>query len=83
MTNEELLSVIKQRFVLTEDGATATGVREHQLRNMLVKVIELHKSIDNPNFSDSDKWCWQCAEGRGYAKYPCPTIQAIESELNV
>ena len=44
-------------------------------------VVELHKPIDNPNHPNVDEWCWQCADGRGYAKYPCPTIQAIEKEL--
>lgn len=44
-------------------------------------VVELHKPINNPNHPNVDEWCWQCADGRGYAKYPCPTIQAIEKEL--
>ena len=48
-----------------------------QNRKALRAVVELHKPINNPNFPDSDIWCWQCADGRGYAKYPCPTIQAI------
>ena len=52
-----------------------------QNRKALRAVVELHKPINNPNFPDSDIWCWQCADGRGYAKYPCPTIQAIEKEL--
>lgn len=44
-------------------------------------IVKLHKAIDNPNFPESDPWCWQCAEGRGYAKWPCSTIQAIIKEL--
>ena len=45
-------------------------------------VVELHK----PAFAVVDgvkgaEWCYQCADQRGYAKYPCPTIQAIEAEL--
>lgn len=80
MTNEELLAVIKQRFVLTEDGATTTGVREHQLRNMLVKIVELHKP--QPTTIPDDPKCDACS-GLDWADYPCPTIQAIESELNV
>jgi len=44
--------------------------------------VELHK----PAFAVVDgvkgtEWCYQCAYERGYAKYPCPTIQAIEKEL--
>lgn len=72
MTHEELLAKIETRF--DEDN-------HHLLKNALRAVVELHKPINNPNFPDSDMWCWQCADGRGYAKYPCPTIQAIEKEL--
>ncbi len=69
MTHEELL------FKSVTSGDTSTS-------NALRAVVELHNPINNPNFPDSDIWCWQCADGRGYAKYPCPTIQAIEKELN-
>ena len=44
-------------------------------------VVELHKPVINPNSKEPDSWCFQCAEGRYYAKYPCPTIQAIEKML--
>lgn len=70
MTHDELLFYI--------DEVAMLGQKEWKA---LRAVVELHKPIHNPNFPDSDKWCWQCAEGRGYAKYPCPTIQAIEKEL--
>ena len=45
-------------------------------------VVELHK----PAFATVDgvkgpEWCYQCSEGRGYAKWPCTTIQAIERAL--
>ena len=74
MTHEELLAKID------EGGARAFQVDSYGWI-ALRAVVELHKPINNPNFPDSDIWCWQCADGRGYAKYPCPTIQAIEKEL--
>jgi hypothetical protein len=76
MTHEELLAKISD---LGDNclGIMAGAVMSDALR----AVVEMHKPINNPNFPDSDIWCWQCADGRGYAKYPCPTIQAIEKEL--
>lgn len=75
MTHDDLLIEINRRL----DVAYYNG--DPQSMRALRAVVELHKPIHNPNFPDSDKWCLQCAEGRGYAKYPCPTIRAIEAEL--
>lgn len=72
MTHDELLEQID---FLSIDGLLAW------VQPTLLAVVELHKPIDNPNFPDSDKWCLQCAEGRGYAKWPCPTIQTIQKKL--
>lgn len=68
MTHDELLELL-------DDWTNSPRTKA------LRAVVELHKPIYNPNFEDSEPWCWQCAEGRGYAKYPCPTITAIEKEL--
>ncbi len=76
MTHDELLDRIAQAGLEPEGNVMPT-----HLMLALRAVVELHKPIYNPNFEDSEPWCWQCAEGRGYAKYPCPTIQAIEKEL--
>jgi hypothetical protein len=77
MTHEELLAKVNALDYFI--GPEPSGDKAvYALR----AVVELHKPIYNPNFEDSEPWCWQCAEGRGYAKYPCPTIQAIEKELN-
>ena len=76
MTHEELLAKINKRIA----HYIPAGI-DDQIAIALRAVVELHKPINNPNFPDSDIWCWQCADGRGYAKYPCPTIQAIEKEL--
>ena len=78
MTHEELLQKINEMQCEDYKGIGAIPDWPYQV---IRAVVELHRPINNPNFPDSDKWCWQCAEGRGYAKYPCPTIQAIEKEL--
>lgn len=80
MTQEELLAKIEVFIAeFCEDEKDFCDVCSPW--KALRAVVELHKPIDNPNFPDSNRWCWQCAEGRGYAKYPCSTIQAIEKEL--
>jgi len=80
MTHDELLAKIydstnglkyEDIFILLSENT-----------NALRAVVELHK----PAFTIVDgvkgvEWCYQCADQRGYAKYPCPTIQAIEKEL--
>jgi hypothetical protein len=71
MTHDELLAIC-DNYSFKDSAEPVKALRA---------VVELHKPIYNPNFEKSDLWCWQCAEGRGYAKYPCPTIQAIEKEL--
>ncbi len=79
MTHEELLAKIEDKKELCKYA----GFSRDQVAafSALRAVVELHKPIDNPNHPNVDEWCWQCADGRGYAKYPCPTIQAIEKEL--
>ena len=74
MTHDKLLARIesKQQDYYADD----------QSLNALYTVVELHK----PAFAVVDgvkgaEWCYQCADQRGYAKYPCPTIQAIEREI--
>ena len=78
MTHDELLERLDE---LKYDVGDSGMNKEYKAVYALRAVVELHKPINNPNFPDSDIWCWQCADGRGYAKYPCPTIQAIEKEL--
>jgi hypothetical protein len=73
MTHDELLQAIEKTMFVP------FGVKAAEA---LSAVVELHK----PAFATVDgvkgpEWCYQCAEGRGYAKWPCPTIQAIEKEL--
>jgi hypothetical protein len=53
-----------------------------KLIDVLRAVVELHKPVFAiANGVEGPKYCQQCADGRGYATYPCPTIQAIEKEL--
>lgn len=46
-------------------------------------VVELHQPIWTfpPGSNNSIPICLQCREGDFEADYPCPTIQAIEKEL--
>ena len=72
MTHDELLDSIER--MMNHDAIF--------MKDALRAVVELHK----PSFAVVDgvkglEWCYQCADQRGYAKYPCPTIQAIEKEL--
>jgi hypothetical protein len=73
MTHEELLEELDFNVEIAE------GYRAYI--KALRAVVELHKPIYYPDKPEGPVWCNQCAEGRGYAKYPCPTIQAIEKEL--
>ncbi len=77
MKHDELLWAINS----VVEAGPCVSVGHWSSAKALLAVVELHKPSYNPNFEDSESWCWQCAEGRGYAKYPCPTIQAIEKEL--
>jgi hypothetical protein len=71
MTHEKLLAII----------LNPTDEQDlWSMQSALRAVVELHKPSYYPDKID-EAWCNQCAEGRGYAKYPCPTIQAIEKEL--
>lgn len=74
MTHDELLKRIESLAV--------AWAKPNYNANALRAVVELHQ----PAFARVDgvkgpEWCYQCAEGRGYAKWPCPTIQAIAKEL--
>jgi len=76
MTHDELLAEIDGRTYMLLPDETPFEFKA------LRAVVELHK----PSFAVVDgvkglEWCYQCADQRGYAKYPCPTIQAIEKEL--
>ena len=66
MTHEELLAKINY-----DDGF-------FKKENALLAVVELHKPInEHPDLCDG---CYE--EESGPSDYPCPTIQAIEKELN-
>ncbi len=81
MTHDELLAKVHSVFYEEEGGTQLDLKTANNQYRALYAVVRLHNPIYNPNFPDSQPWCWQCAEERGYAKYPCPTIQAIEKEL--
>lgn len=68
MTQDELLKLIKRK----DDGCRGVGA--------LLAVVELHKPMIWKNLgNDTDGYMCEVCEGNSY---PCPTIQAIEKELN-
>ena len=68
MTHEELLAICDNYFF--KDSAEPVKA--------LRAVVELHKPHDKYNGVCSG--CYE--EESGFSDYPCPTIQAIEKELN-
>ena len=86
MTHDELLAKINKSQAHTIQY-TGLGSEIEMLtlmasRNALRAVVKLHKPVFAiANGAEGPKYCQQCVEGRGYAAYPCPTIQAIEKEL--
>jgi hypothetical protein len=70
MTHDELL-------VKVGSLSCCSGAHELALR----AVVELHK----PKTAGTGVpylYCTNCQEPYSYGRYPCPTIQAIEKELN-
>ena len=47
----------------------------------LLAVIELHKSVEDEWFNVGETICKECTREEYTQVYPCPTIQAIEKEL--
>ena len=75
MTNEELLAKI-------DNLPEVIGLAEFKVRHDALRaVVELHPMWTDYKYTETDKelveFCGCCQE-----KYPCPTIQAIEGELN-
>ena len=67
MSHDELLADINEAIQYEEDK---------QVWKALRAVVELHKP--------SGGWfCDACAKPNDEVIYPCPTIQAIEKELNL
>ena len=73
MTHDELLAIC-DNYSFKNSAEPVKALRA---------VVELHKPVFAiANGVEGPKYCQRCAEGRGYAKYPCPTIKAIEKELS-
>jgi len=68
MTHEELLVEINRRLDVALYNGDAQSI--HALR----AVVELHKPVQHIE----GVWCSGCSATEWY---PCPTIQAIEKEL--
>lgn len=79
MTHEELLAKISEELATDyEDSCGNVPIGLNALR----AVVELHKPfISHSTWTDTDTTvCSSCVNVAPIA-YPCPTIQAIEKEL--
>lgn len=77
MTHEELLAEIDERIEELHNAEVCDSFI-HALR----AVVELHKPTNYlKDVGIEDTICSTCG-WRGIELYPCPTIQAIEKELN-
>lgn len=74
MTHNELLAKIDEMIVLATKNIPYSYSPP---LNALRAVLELHRPVHNAYDTDYSWWgCLMCEE-----VYPCPTIQAIEKEL--
>jgi hypothetical protein len=73
MTHDELLDKIYWHWKNADDSAFH-GLSGY--RKALRAVVELHKPIEG-----NEHLCSACWFGDGLMSYPCPTIQAIEKEM--
>ena len=81
MTHDELLAKIKETGVLAKPIPSGDWIYDWKT-NALYAVMELHKPWNN---GDKDI-CQECAnliDPWSENCYPCPTIKAIEKELNL
>jgi hypothetical protein len=86
MTHKELLAKIDEKIESVESMSLIIAVSWRALR----AVVELHKPegkfhlIDGElkEYFDAETRCKECSKSPYTTAYPCPTIQAIEKELN-
>lgn len=71
MTHDELLSKVHSVFYEEEGGTQLDFKAANNQYRALQVVVSLHRPIGDV--------CLHCGED---TYYPCPTIQAIEKELN-
>ena len=79
MTHDELLAKIDAELATNyadEGGNFPIGL------NALRAVVELHKPVIDDWFDRGNIICYQCSNQEFTTDYRCPTIQAIEKELN-
>ena len=82
MTHDELLATIRHRkttsLLYTKELNIGAKYYLDAHLDALRAVVELHRPVHNAYDTDYSWWgCLMCEE-----VYPCPTIQAIEKELN-
>jgi hypothetical protein len=95
MTHDELLKYINDKmapwdkmFNIADYDDFPEYTRKQAAEGMmpwvaLYQVVELHKQVfaivDDVN---SPSYCQICSNERGYTRYPCPTIQVIETTID-
>ena len=74
MTHDELLAEIDAKLIWLYSSPYGNGWKATRA------VVELHKPLNSLWYKQTI--CESCQEGNDYPiDYPCPTIQAIEKEL--
>lgn len=64
--------------VFTDYESNFDAIHDEEIyAEIILNIINIHKPAYYGT-SLAPTWCIQCADGRGYAPFPCPTIQAIE-----
>ena len=88
MTHEELLAKIDKQEQISIQMMNMTMFEDLKLVEFdaLRAVVELHKPWEgtrlNPDAIPNGPWCTHCEEVfDGSIEWPCPTIQAVEKEL--
>lgn len=75
MTHEELLAKIGKP---ADEGYEYCDI---VFNRALRAVVELHKPIKDEFFNVGELICEECTREEYTNQYPCPTIEAIEKEL--
>jgi hypothetical protein len=83
----EAHELLIKKLTRTQSYSPLVEYKNYELLNSLLAVAKLHSPVSIPGRPEGPSWCEQCAGskscegGRFYFMYPCPTIQAIEKEL--
>ena len=77
MTHDELLAKVKKELEIAIFEDACGDGNNPAVPRALLAVVKFHKPMEA-----NGHLCLGCWSGEGIMSYPCPTIQAIEKELN-